>query len=61
MTVRLDTRASYTDGRRTLAGSHPALHRDYFDRMLAAQAEMVHATLLTLNRTFGEFGRAVLW
>ena len=35
------------------AGGHPADHRDPFDRMLAAQAEMERATLVSRDVAFG--------
>ena len=43
------------------AGNHPAQHRDPFDRMLAAQAELEDATLVTRDAAFGAFGCRVLW
>ena len=43
------------------AGSHPADHRDPFDRMLAAQTEIEGAVLVTLDPAFGQFGCKVLW
>lgn len=43
------------------AGSYPATHKDPFDRMLAAQAEIESLTLVTADRAFGEFPVATLW
>lgn len=50
------------DARHALhAGCHPAEHRDPFDRMLAAQAELEDATLVTRDPAFAQFGCRVLW
>jgi PIN domain nuclease of toxin-antitoxin system len=43
------------------AGSLPGLHRDPFDRMLAAQAEIEDLTLVTADPAFRAFGTRVLW
>lgn len=43
------------------AGNHPSAHRDPFDRMLAAQAELEDATLVTRDPAFEGFGVRVLW
>lgn len=43
------------------AGSYPTKHRDPFDRMLAAQAEMESLTLVTKDTVFEEFPIRVLW
>ena len=43
------------------AGSYPTAHRDPFDRMLAAQAELESLTLVTNDTAFGEFPVRVLW
>ena len=44
------------------AGSYDAtLHRDPFDRMLAAQAELEGLTLLTCDKAFRDFPCATLW
>jgi PIN domain nuclease of toxin-antitoxin system len=43
------------------AGTHPAEHRDPFDRMLAAQAELEAATLLTRDPALQAFGCPILW
>ena len=43
------------------AGSYPTAHRDPFDRMLAAQAELESLTLVTNDAAFEEFPVRVLW
>lgn len=43
------------------AGSHPAVHRDPFDRMLAAQAEIEGLTLVSVDAELAAFGVSVLW
>ena len=43
------------------AGSYPTMHRDPFDRMLAAQAELESLTLVTKDTVFEEFPVLVLW
>ena len=43
------------------AGSYPTEHRDPFDRMLAAQAELESLTLVTIDAVFGEFPVRALW
>ena len=43
------------------AGSYPTQHRDPFDRMLAAQAELESLTLVTKDAAFEEFPVRVLW
>lgn len=43
------------------AGALPAAHRDPFDRMLAAQAEMEGLSLVTCDPAFEHFGTATLW
>lgn len=43
------------------AGQHPAAHRDPFDRLLAAQAELEGAVLVTCDPAFALFGCRVLW
>ena len=43
------------------AGSYPTEHRDPFDRMLAAQAELESLTLVTNDAVFGEFPVRALW
>ena len=50
---------AYTHGLR--AGSYEADHKDPFDRMLAAQAEIESLTLVTRDRAFEEFPVATLW
>ena len=44
-----------------LAGFLPGPHRDPFDRMLAAQAQVQDAPLITADRAFRAFGTRVLW
>lgn len=43
------------------AGSYPAAHRDPFDRLLAAQAELDGLVLLTRDREFAGFPCETLW
>lgn len=43
------------------AGGFDVQHRDPFDRMLAAQAELEGLTLVTVDSAFKEFGVATLW
>lgn len=43
------------------AGSYPAVHRDPFDRLLAAQAELNGLTLITRDREFAQFPCRILW
>jgi PIN domain nuclease of toxin-antitoxin system len=44
-----------------LAGSLPGEHRDPFDRMLAAQAIIENAPLVTADRAFRGFDVAIIW
>ena len=44
-----------------LAGSFAMSHRDPFDRMLAAQAAMESALLVTFDTAFADFPVATLW
>jgi PIN domain nuclease of toxin-antitoxin system len=44
-----------------LAGSLPGHHRDPFDRMLAAQAQIENVPLVTADPVFQAFGTRVLW
>jgi PIN domain nuclease of toxin-antitoxin system len=44
-----------------LAGSLPGAHRDPFDRMLAAQAQIENVPLVTADPVFRAFGTRVLW
>ena len=44
-----------------LAGSLPGPHRDPFDRMLAAQAQIENVPLVTGDPVFRAFGTRVLW
>ena len=43
------------------AGSYAAAHKDPFDRMLAAQAELESLVLVTRDAAFKEFPVQVLW
>ncbi|MCT0200782.1 type II toxin-antitoxin system VapC family toxin [Synechococcus sp. CS-1325] len=43
------------------AGSYVADHRDPFDRLLAAQAELNQLTLVSCDPTFQQFPCRVLW
>ena len=43
------------------AGSYPLHHRDPFDRMLAAQADLEGVALLTVDPAFEHFPIRVLW
>jgi len=44
-----------------LAGSMAGHHRDPFDRMLAAQAQIENVPLVTADPVFRAFGTRVLW
>lgn len=44
-----------------LAGLLPGDHRDPFDRLLAAQAEIESVPLVTADPAFREFGTKILW
>lgn len=50
---------SYHHGLR--AGRYGVAHRDPFDRMLAAQAEIESVPLVTLDAAFGQFEITTLW
>ena len=43
------------------AGGYSAAHRDPFDRMLAAQAEMEDLSLVTRDPAFGLLATSTLW
>ena len=43
------------------AGNYPSAHRDPFDRMLAAQAELEDMTLVTRDPEFAGFPIRTLW
>lgn len=43
------------------AGSYPAAHRDPFDRLLAAQAELHDLILVTRDHEFADFPCRTLW
>jgi len=44
-----------------VAGFFPSRHRDPFDRMLAAQAQVEGIPLATVDPIFEQFGVSVLW
>lgn len=44
-----------------LAGSYPQAHRDPFDRMLAAQAEVEQLALLSSDPALEQFGVDIRW
>lgn len=44
-----------------LAGSLPGIHRDPFDRMLAAQAEIEGLPVISSDRVFDRYGVRRLW
>lgn len=44
-----------------LAGQLPGAHKDPFDRMLAAQAQLDELLLLTADTAFETFGTRTLW
>lgn len=50
-----------THGHGLRAGSYPMKHRDPFDRMLAAQAELESLTLVSRDEVFQDFPVRVLW
>jgi PIN domain nuclease of toxin-antitoxin system len=43
------------------AGRLPGVHRDPFDRMLAAQAQIEDLTIITDDRVFDDYGVTRLW
>jgi PIN domain nuclease of toxin-antitoxin system len=43
------------------AGSLPQIHRDPFDRLLVAQAEIEELTLVSKDRALRQFGVELLW
>lgn len=49
------------DSHALAAGAYTAAHRDPFDRMLAAQAEIEDLTLVTLDPAFAAFPCRTLW
>jgi PIN domain nuclease of toxin-antitoxin system len=51
----------YTWNTGKLAGSLSGAHRDPFDRMLAAQAQIEDLPLVTADPVFRTFGTRVLW
>lgn len=44
-----------------LAGRMPGIHRDPFDRMLAAQCKLENLSLITIDPAFREFGVDIIW
>lgn len=44
-----------------LAGFLDSPHRDPFDRILAAQAQLEDAALVTVDRAFRQFDVNVIW
>jgi PIN domain nuclease of toxin-antitoxin system len=44
-----------------LAGLMPGVHRDPFDRMLAAQCKLENLSLITADPAFREFGIDIIW
>ena len=44
-----------------LAGGFDVLHRDPFDRMLAAQALVEDAVLVSSDPVMASFGASILW
>ena len=43
------------------AGQLPGPHRDPFDRLLIAQAQIERAAVVTVDGVFGEYGAIVVW
>ena len=43
------------------AGQLPGPHRDPFDRMLMAQAQIERASVVTVDPVFKDYGLAVVW
>jgi PIN domain nuclease of toxin-antitoxin system len=43
------------------AGTHPSLHGDPFDRLLAAQSKIEDLTLLTIDPAFASFASNTVW
>lgn len=52
---------SITTAHALTAGSYPHEHRDPFDRLLAAQAQIEGLTLVSKDRALGQFGIKILW
>ena len=50
---------TFSDGLR--AGSYPQAHRDPFDRLLAAQAELQHLALVSVDPALQLFPCRLLW
>lgn len=49
------------EGHALRAGQYPQLHRDPFDRLLAAQAEIEKMPLITRDSELASFGCLVYW
>lgn len=49
------------DNHALLAGGFPQAHRDPFDRLLVAQAEIEGLTLVSKDRALRQFGVELLW
>ena len=43
------------------AGELPVLHRDPFDRMIVAQAQIEDLTVITHDRSIAEYDVNVMW
>ena len=43
------------------AGQLPGPHRDPFDRMLTAQAQIERAGVVTVDPVFRDYGSTVVW
>jgi PIN domain nuclease of toxin-antitoxin system len=54
------TALSVSPGHAELAGALPPHHRDPFDRMLVAQAQIERLTLVTRDAAFGAYGVPML-
>ncbi len=50
-----------TDAHALKAGSWPIAHRDPFDRMLAAQAQLESITLISADKAMDDFGINRVW
>lgn len=62
VTRRLDARwLAINHAHAARAGAYPQAHRDPFDRLLAAQAEIEDLTLVSRDRALRQFGVDLLW
>jgi len=50
-----------TSSHALLAGQIPSVHKDPFDRLLAAQAKLENLAMLTIDPAFDTFGVKRLW